>query len=227
MCWMVLAPLGAALTGGAVASTTAAAGTIGTMAALQGITAGAQFIGQRRQAKAQAKYQEAASRQEAARLRQEQTAMRIRQDQEMQAKQSELFALQQRARASMASAQVAAGEAGVTGTSVDLLLDDYYRQMGNYQYALTREQGFQEVATGLALQDAEARSDQYTTQLMRPINQPSVLEGIAGIASSVAQGAAQGTTMASARGLSFTDPVPSQTQMRKDTAGFLKDRYGQ
>ena len=224
MCWMLLAPLGTALTGGAAAAGTTAAATIGTTAALQGITAAASFIGQRRQARQQARYQEAASRQEAARLRQEQTAIRIRQDQEMQAKQSELFALQQRARASMARAKVAAGEAGVAGTSVDLLLDDYYRQMGNYQYALTREQGFQDVATGLAAQDAAMRSTQAQIGIRRPINQPSVFEGITGIASSIAQGTAQGAAMAQARGLSFTDP--SQSQMRKDTAGFLKDRYG-
>jgi hypothetical protein len=132
------------------------------------------------------------------------TAIRIRQDQEMQAKQNELFALQQRAKASMARSTVAAGEAGVTGTSVDLLLDDYYRQMGNYQYALTREQGFQDVATGLALQDAGMRSTQAQIGINRPINQPSIFEGIAGIASSVAQGSAQGVTMARARGAGVT-----------------------
>ena len=204
MCWMALAPLGSILTGGAVASTTAMAGTIGTTAALQGITAGASFIGQRRQARQQAKYQAVASRQEQARLRQEQTAMRIRQDQEMQAKQNELFALQQRAKASMARSTVAAGEAGVTGTSVDLLLDDYYRQMGNYQYALTREQGFQDVATGLALQDAGMRSTQTQIGINRPVNKPSIFEGIASIASSVAQGSAKGAGMARASGAGVT-----------------------
>tara|TARA_S200002703_G_scaffold4693_2_gene5815 strand:+ start:9374 stop:10042 length:669 start_codon:yes stop_codon:yes gene_type:complete len=206
MCWF--AALGTALTGGA--ATGAAATTIGGMATLQGMTAGASFIGQRQQARQQARYQDAASKQEAARLRQEQTAIRIRQDQEMQAKQNELFALQQRARASMARSKVAAGEAGVTGTSVDLLLDDYYRQMGNYQYALTREQGFQDVATGLALQDSGMRSTQTQIGINRPINQPSVLEGIASIASSVAAGSAQGASMARTRGMGVTEPATSK-----------------
>jgi hypothetical protein len=202
MCWMALAPLGAALTGGA--ATGAAAATIGTTAALSGLSTVTGIIGQQRQARQQAKFQRAASIQEQARLKQEQTAIRIRQDQETQAKMQELFALQQRAKASIATARVAAGEAGVQGTSVDLLLDDYYRQMGNYQYAITREQGFQDVATGLALQDARMQSRQTQIGINRPINRPGILESVAAVGSSLMQGYSQGVSIAQARGLSFT-----------------------
>lgn len=203
MCWFVA--LGATLTG----STAAAAGTalaasqaaVGAMATLSAASTAASFVGQRKQASAQRKYQRAASLAETARLKQEQAAMRIRQDQEMQAKNAELFAIQQRARSSIARATVAAGEAGVSGSSVDVLLNDYYRQMGNYQYALTREQGFQNVATGLALQDAASRSTQAQIGINRPVNEPSFIEGVTSIAASTMQGANMGINYSRARGL--------------------------
>lgn len=201
MCWMALAPLGATLSGGALASTSTAAAVLGTTTALSTATSVAGIVGQAQQARQQRKFQSIASQQEAIRAKQEATAMRIKQDQEMQARQSELFAIQQRAKASIARATVAAGEAGVSGTSVDLLLDDYYRQMGNYQYALTREQGFQDVATGLALQDARQRSVQNQVNINRPVNAPSFLESVASIGSAIPQGMAQGYILANARGI--------------------------
>ena len=202
MCWFV--PLGAA----AMGTSAAAAGTAAATAqALVGasITASVgssalSFIGQQQQAKQQEKYQRIASRQEAERLQQEQTAIRIKQDQENQARQNELFELKKRTDAAVASATVAAGEAGVAGTSADLLLGDYYRSMGNYETALLREQGFQDVATGLATQDAISRSGQRQTGILRPINRPSVLEGIASVGSSYLQGQATGMQIARTRG---------------------------
>ena len=222
MCWMALAPLGAALTGGAATGATAAA--IGTTTALSTATSVAGIIGQTQQARQQRKYQAAASEAEGVRLQQQLQAMRVKQDQEMQARQSELFAIQQRAKASVARATVASGEAGVSGSSVDLLLDDYYRQMGNYQYALTREQGFQDVAYGYQTQSAITGSQQTQIGINRPVNAPNFLEAATSIGASIPQGMAQGYTLAQARGGSITN-TPSTATMKADTAGFLRDRY--
>jgi len=198
MCWMALAPLGAALTGGAATGATAAA--IGTTTALSAATSVVGIIGQTQQARQQRKYQAAASEAEGVRLQQQLQAMQVKRDQEMQARQSELFAIQQRARASVARAKVASGEAGVSGSSVDLLLDDYYRQMGNYQYALTREQGFQDVAYGYQTQSAITGSQQAQIGINRPVNAPNFLEAATSIGASIPQGMAQGYTIAKARG---------------------------
>ena len=198
MCWMALAPLGAALTGGAATGATAAA--IGTTTALSAATSVVGIIGQTQQARQQRKYQAAASEAEGVRLQQQLQAMQVKRDQEMQARQSELFAIQQRARASVARATVASGEAGVSGSSVDLLLDDYYRQMGNYQYALTREQGFQDVAYGFQTQSAITGSQQTQIGINRPVNAPNFLEAVTSIGASIPQGMAQGYGIAKARG---------------------------
>jgi len=198
MCWMALAPLGAALTGGAATGATAAA--IGTTTALSAATSVVGIIGQTQQARQQRKYQAAASEAEGVRLQQQLQAMQVKRDQEMQARQSELFAIQQRARASVARAKVASGEAGVSGSSVDLLLDDYYRQMGNYQYALTREQGFQDVAYGFQTQSAITGSQQTQIGINRPVNAPNFLEAATSIGASIPQGMAQGYSIAQARG---------------------------
>ena len=198
MCWMALAPLGAALTGGAATGATAAA--IGTTTALSAATSVVGIIGQTQQARQQRKYQAAASEAEGVRLQQQLQAMQVKRDQEMQARQSELFAIQQRARASVARATVASGEAGVSGSSVDLLLDDYYRQMGNYQYALTREQGFQDVAYGFQTQSAITGSQQTQIGINRPVNAPNFLEAATSIGASIPQGMAQGYSIAQARG---------------------------
>ena len=222
MCWFV--PLGALATG----TTAAAAGT--TLAATQAAigasltatvgSAAAGIIGQTQQARQQRKYQAAASEAEGVRLQQQLQAMRVKQDQEMQARQSELFAIQQRARASVARATVASGEAGVSGSSVDLLLDDYYRQMGNYQYALTREQGFQDVAYGFQTQSAITGSQQAQIGINRPVNAPSFLEAVTSIGASIPQGMAQGITIAQARGGSITN-TPSTATNKANTPDFI------
>jgi len=226
MCWF--AALGALATGtstaGASAALAATQTAVGASLTATVGSAAAGIIGQTQQARQQRKYQAAASEAEQVRLQQQLQAQRIKQDQEMQARQSELFAIQQRAKASVARATVAAGEAGVSGSSVDLLLDDYYRQMGNYQYALTREQGFQDVAYGFQTQSAITGSQQTQIGINRPVNAPSFLEAVTSIGAAIPQGMAQGYTLAQARGGSVTT-TPSTATMKADTAGFLRDRY--
>jgi hypothetical protein len=174
------------------------------MVAIQVAATAASIIGQKKQASQQRKFQAAATEAEQVRLQQQLQAMRVKQDQEMQARQSELFAIQQRAKASVARATVASGEAGVSGSSVDLLLDDYYRQMGNYQYALTREQGFQDVAYGFQTQSAITGSQQATIGINKPVYEPSFVEAATSVASAYAQGSLQDAQYKQARGIPAT-----------------------
>ncbi len=140
MCWF--AALGALATGtstaGASAALAATQAAVGASLTATVGSAAAGIIGQTQQARQQRKFQAAATEAEQTRLQQQLQAMRVKQDQEMQARQSELFAIQQRARASVARATVASGEAGVSGSSVDLLLDDSHSPILTYQYALPR-----------------------------------------------------------------------------------------
>jgi len=190
------------------------------MVAIQVAATAATMYGQKKQARQQRKFQAAATEAEQVRLQQQLQAMRVKQDQEMQARQSELFAIQQRAKASVARATVASGEAGVSGSSVDLLLDDYYRQMGNYQYALTREQGFQDVAYGFQTQSAITGSQQATIGINKPVYEPSFVEAATSVASAYAQGSLQEAQYKQARGIPATT-TPSTATKKADTIEFF------
>jgi hypothetical protein len=163
-------------------------------------SATASFIGQRQQARAQRQYQEIAAKQEQQRFLQEQSAMLTRTGMEMEAREAEAFKAEQMAKASIARARVAAGEAGVAGQGIDVMIGDYYRQLGDYRTALTKERGYQDIATGLALSDIGMRSQQNLIGIRRPVNEPSLLEGVASIASAGMQGAAQAAQMQAASG---------------------------
>ncbi len=156
--------------------------------AVQVAAAGAQYAGQRKQAKEQQRYQAQAAEAERQRFIQEQSALRMRQAQEQEAMNKELGDIALKSREALSRARVSAGEAGVSGASVDALLDDYTRQEADYRVALTRQQELQNVNTVLALTDAGYRTRMNQIGINRPINYPSFLT--AGL--SAAQGGVSG-----------------------------------
>jgi hypothetical protein len=143
--------------------------------AVGALSSGAQFMGQRQQAKQQRRYQAQAAEAERQRFIQEQSALRMRQAQEQEAMNKELGDIALKSREALSRAGVSAGEAGVSGASVDALLDDYTRQEADYRVALTRQQELQNVNTGLALTDAGYRTMQNQIGINKPINRPSFL----------------------------------------------------
>lgn len=201
MCWF--APLGAALMG----STVGTAGTtllatqtaIGAMATLTGASTAMSFVGQRQQARAQQQMQNIASEQERQRYFREQTAIRRQEAQQEQAAAEESLAIQLRAQQAVATAQTAAGEAGVTGTAVNELVNSYFQQAGDYRRQLFMERGFQREASQQAGVEAGFRTQMEQTRIDRPISQPSLLEGAVNIAASAYGGAAQGAQFAALR----------------------------
>ncbi|QDP59118.1 MAG: putative internal virion protein [Prokaryotic dsDNA virus sp.] len=158
------------------------------VAILSGLQAGAQFYGQRQQAKQQIAYQRQASIAEQQRAQQEQTSIRMRQGQEQEATAREINEMSKKAREAVSTAKVSAGEAGVSGVSVDALLTDYENQSLAYNMGITRQQEMKDVQTGLALTDAGFRTMNNQIGINRPVNKPSFLEGALSVGSSAISG---------------------------------------
>ena len=171
-----------------------------SMAVVGAATGLAQYQGQRQQARQQARYQASASAAERARFLQEQSSIRMRQAQEREATDRELGDIAMKSREAIASARTSAGESGVAGSSVDALMDDYMRQEGNYRTALTRQQEFQNINTGLALSDAGFRTQNNQIGINKPINKPSFLTHALSTASSAMGGYRTGLEIQNMRG---------------------------
>ena len=170
------------------------------IAVIGGLQAGLQFAGQRQQAKAQEQYQAQAQAAERQRFQQEQTSMRMRQAQEQEAVGRELEQVSRKSQAALARARVSAGEAGVAGASVQALMDDYMRQEAGYRAATLRQQELSGIATGLGLEQAGFATQQRQIGLSQPIERPSPLSGILGVASGALGGARTGLTLQSMMG---------------------------
>lgn len=157
-----------------------------TLMALSLAASAAGLAGQAQQARQQQRYQAQAAEAERQRFIQEQSAMRMRQAQEQEAMNAELGDIALKSREALSRAGVSAGEAGVSGASVDALLDDYTRQEADYRVALTRQQELQNINTGLALTDAGFRTTNNQIGINKPINKPNYLSAALGAASSAA-----------------------------------------
>jgi len=160
--------------------------------AIGAASAAAQYSGQRQQAKQQMAYQRQASIAEQKRAQQEQMSIRMRQGQEQEATAREVNEITNKAREASATALVSAGESGVSGLSVDALLNDYSRQEAAYRMGITRQQEMKDVQTGLALTDAGFRTVNNQIGINRPVSKPSFLEGALSIGSSAISGARTG-----------------------------------
>ncbi len=160
--------------------------------ALSLASSAAGLAGQAQQARQQQRYQAQAAEAERQRFIQEQSAMRMRQAQEQEAMNAELGDIAVKSREALSRAGVSAGEAGVSGASVDALLDDYTRQEADYRVALTRQQELQNINTGLALTDAGYRTQMNQIGINKPVSAPSWLSGGLGVVRQGVEGYADG-----------------------------------
>ena len=179
MCDPVSIAVGSAL--GATGSATAV-GMVGATTMLGVASSATSFIGQRRMARQQARYQARAAEAERQRAMQEQSALRLRQAQEQEAANREMAEVALKSREALARTRTSAGEAGVSGSSVEMLLDDYTRQEAAYRIGITRQQEMRDVQTGLALTDAGYRTQMRQIEINKPIDKPSFLTGALNIA---------------------------------------------
>jgi hypothetical protein len=138
-------------------------------------SAGLQYAGQRRQAKQQAAFQAqsiAAAQKKAGFQR---TSELLESQQKKIALAQESAKITKKARETLASATVSAGEAGVSGLSVQALMDDYVRQQAGLQAAVTTQEKLYGLQTGMGLQQLGLASQQEILGLSQPISKPSLL----------------------------------------------------
>ena len=191
MCFF--AALGAGL--GATAASATATGIAATSAAIGAASAGMQFAGARQQAKQQASFQAQSAAAERQRALQEQSSIRMQQAQQQEATARELQQVSKKSQEALARARVSAGEAGVSGVSVQALMDDYTRQEAGYRAATLRQQELTGVGTQLGLEQAGLASQQRLIGINQPINKPSVLGAVLQAGSQAMSGYATGQSM--------------------------------
>jgi|TARA_R100000081_G_C4726115_1_gene120762 hypothetical protein len=133
------------------------------------------LIGQSQQASAQRQAQAVASRQERERYLAEVSAMRTQQQQEALARSQNLNESSRRAMEARATATTAAGEAGVSGLSVNALLGDLSRQQAEYEFSVQRQAQLTDVNRQLALREAGIGFSRNMLRINQPISQPDYL----------------------------------------------------
>ena len=144
--------------------------------------AGLSIKSQRDAAKAQAKFQKSASEAESVRVQQQMGAERIQQAFQREERAKEVQNAARKAEEARARARVSSGEAGVSGSSVDALLNDFSRQEAAFRFGLTRQGEQMDVARELRLKDIGLQSYNNQISINKPIKQPdyagAILSGV-------------------------------------------------
>lgn len=141
-------------------------------------SAGMSFIGQRQAASAQERAQANATELEQARYLDQVNAARVQQAQEQVARAQRIGAASRGNQLAMARARVAAGEAGVTGLSVQALIDSMTANFARNRFSETRRAEMQDVNRNLALNDLAMRSRQNLLGINQPIQQENPLQAL-------------------------------------------------
>ena len=173
--------------------------------------------GQRQQAKTQEKVQKNASEAEQQRHLAQMSASRIRERQEMTSAAQAIQESTKKSREARATARVSAGEAGVSGLSVDALINDMTRKEAEYSFSVQQQQQFNQTNRDLGFQDGAMQSRMNLLSINKPIAQTNYLGAILdgaqtgmsaysfGKDAGFGQGAAKTTTTASGMGAGATD----------------------
>lgn len=189
------------------------------MAAVQVAQQGFQYAGQRKQAKQQAAFQAqsiAAAQRKAGFQR---TSQILEAQQKQLALAQETEKITKAAREQLARATVAAGEAGVSGISVQALMDDYIRQQAGQQVALTTQEKLYGLQYGMGLRQLGLASEQEILGLSRPIDKPSPISALLGAVSGGLSGYATGMDISSRMG-GTTTTIPKGSVPSVDASGL-------
>jgi hypothetical protein len=150
-----------------------------TAAVVMGVAqAGMSIHGQRQQAKTQEKVQKNASEAEQQRHLAQMSASRIRERQEMTSAAQAIQESTKKAREARATGRVSAGEAGVSGLSVDALLNDMTRKEAEYSFSVQQQQQFNQTNRDLGFQDGAMQSRMNLLSINKPIAQTNYLGAI-------------------------------------------------
>jgi hypothetical protein len=133
------------------------------------------YAGARRQAKQQAAYQAQASAAALQKKAYQRTTAQIEAQQQKVAVAEEKGLVRKKTEADLSTARVAAGESGVSGVSVQHLMDDLRRQQAARLTGLTKQEERLELRRGLGLRQIELASQQELIGIEQPIQKPSGL----------------------------------------------------
>jgi len=213
MCDPISIAVGSAL--GATGSATAV-GMVGASTMLGVGSSVAGFAGQRQQAKQQAAFQAQSIAAANRKRRLQETTANLERQQQQVAVGQEISKTALKGREISATARVSAGEAGVSGLSVQALMDDYIRQQAGQIAALTSQDKLYALRHGLNLEQLGLASEQEILGLSRPIDKPSVLGLGLNVLSAGVSGLALGQSVSAA-----SRPAAIQTSM--GTSSYLAD----
>lgn len=157
----------------AQAAAVSAATSANTMLAISAASAGASFYGQRQAASAQTSYQQQLMAAERERQQQAETNLRMRQQDEQEARARELAKVSQEARAMASRNIVAAGEAGISGASIDALLAEGTRRELDFYESMTRQGQLQNTAYEREIEAGRTGSAMRILDINRPVSRPS------------------------------------------------------
>ena len=179
------------------------------------VSTGANIHGQRVAAKTQRKVQENASIAERQRYLQEVSSMRMQQAQEQDAAAQRLQNSSKRAREARATARVSAGEAGVSGLSVDALINSLTKEEAGFNFATNQQLQMNDVNRTMQLQQSGLG---FTNNMLR-INKPSEGPNYLG---ALLSGAQTGMSMYSfGKDAWFTSPKNNNLRIPKSTSSGL------
>ena len=141
-------------------------------------------MAQQQAAQSQADAQKAASKRENERYLREASAMRLKEAQEDLVMTRDIQESQKKANAARSTATVAAGEAGISGLSVDALMNDYTRQEADYRFSVSEQSRLTGINNQLQLSEAGFRSTNNLIKINKPIQQPNYLGSMVNLAGS-------------------------------------------
>jgi hypothetical protein len=124
--------------------------------------------------------QRLATQQERQRYQAEVAAMRVREQQEMVARAQRIDESSKRAMEARATAVTAAGESGITGSSVNALINDLSRQEAEYRFSETQQASMSDVANQMQLKEAGLGFNRNMLRINQPIEAPNYIGSLLG-----------------------------------------------
>ena len=141
-------------------------------------SAGMSFIGQRQAASAQERAQANATELEQQRFLDQANSARVQQAQANIASAQRIRSASLQAEQARARATVAAGEAGVTGLSVNALVDNMTRKEAQFRFYENQRQDMSDTNLSLSMEDARMRSRMNLLGINQPIQQENPLQAL-------------------------------------------------
>jgi hypothetical protein len=133
----------------------------------------ASVMSQRQAAKAQANYQQDLVEANNKVSYEQQSALRIQQAQDTESRARETEKARIATQRATSTVTVAAGEAGVTGASVDALLDEYQGNLGQFREATLRQGQLYSNGVGAQIDALRAGNGMSNLQINSPVAQPN------------------------------------------------------